>query len=152
MRMLVLMAPEMALDQVFCGARWNRTIGLSIIRAGQRAGQAIGIPLDLPVRATTSHQKTARATSFGHALGTAAALADIIGPPPQHGLEGVGYSPTQRLRVVIVSAVRCALARWCSLWAKPRLRAALPSAMPVMFYAGWSSAVRRKNATEAPRR
>ena len=25
--------PEMALDQVFCGARWNRTIGLSIISA-----------------------------------------------------------------------------------------------------------------------
>ena len=28
------------------------------------------MPLDLPVRATTCHQKTARATSFGHALGT----------------------------------------------------------------------------------
>ena len=25
---------------------------------------------DLPVRATTSHRKTGRATSFGHALGT----------------------------------------------------------------------------------
>ncbi len=28
------------------------------------------MPLDLPVRATTSHAKTVRATSFGHALGT----------------------------------------------------------------------------------
>jgi hypothetical protein len=52
------------------GARWNRTTDLSIIRAGQRAGQAIGMPLDLPVRATTSHAKTVRAISFGHALGT----------------------------------------------------------------------------------
>ena len=61
----------MAFYQGFCGARWNRTTDLSIISAGQRAGQAIGIPSDLPFRATTSHQKTARATSFGHALGTA---------------------------------------------------------------------------------
>jgi hypothetical protein len=59
------------LTRTFCGARWNRTIGLSIIRAGQRAGQAIGIPCGLPFRATVSHQETARATSFGHALGTA---------------------------------------------------------------------------------
>ena len=70
-------------------ARWNRTIGLRIIRAGQRAGQPIGIRLDLPFRATVSHQKTARATSFGHALGTAAALADIIGPPPQRVLSAL---------------------------------------------------------------
>jgi hypothetical protein len=33
-------------------------------------GQAIGMPLDLPVRATLSHAKTVRATPFGHALGT----------------------------------------------------------------------------------
>jgi hypothetical protein len=43
---------------------------LGLIRAGQRAGQAIGIPCDLPFRATTSQQRTARATWFGHALGT----------------------------------------------------------------------------------
>ena len=70
-------------------ARWNRTIGLRIIRAGQRAGQPIGITSDLPLRATGSRQKTARATSFGHALGTAAALADIIGPPPQRVLSAL---------------------------------------------------------------
>ena len=61
----------MAFYPGFCGARWSRTTDFSIISAGQRAGQAIGIPFDLPVRATTSHQKTARAASFGHALGTA---------------------------------------------------------------------------------
>ena len=33
-------------------------------------GQAIGMPLDLSVRATTSHAKTVRATPFGHAFGT----------------------------------------------------------------------------------
>ena len=59
--------------QVFCGARWNRTIGLSIIRAVQRAGQAIGTCCDLPFSATVSHQTAARATSFGHALGTRSA-------------------------------------------------------------------------------
>ena len=69
-QMLILTVPEMELYQVFCGARWNRTIGLSIISAGQRAGQASGIPSELPVRATTSQQKTLRATSSGHALGT----------------------------------------------------------------------------------
>jgi hypothetical protein len=42
-----------------------------LISAGQRAGRAIGAPSDVPFRATTSHQKTGRATSFGHALGTA---------------------------------------------------------------------------------
>ena len=36
---LCLLVPEVALDQVFCGARWNRTIGLSIISA---AGVAFG--------------------------------------------------------------------------------------------------------------
>ena len=46
-------------------ARWNRTTDLSIISAAKRAGQAIGLAFDLPVHATTSHQKTARATSFG---------------------------------------------------------------------------------------
>ena len=44
---------------------------LRFISAGQRAGQAIGIPSDMPLRATTSHPETGRATSFGHALGTA---------------------------------------------------------------------------------
>ena len=38
-----------------CGARWSRTIGLSIISAGQGAGQAIGTRFDLPFRARTSH-------------------------------------------------------------------------------------------------
>jgi hypothetical protein len=52
------------------GARWDRTTDLSIISAGQRAGQAIGIPCELPFRARASQQKTGRATSFGHALGT----------------------------------------------------------------------------------
>jgi hypothetical protein len=52
-QMPVLTVPEMALYQVFCGARWNRTIGLSIISADRGAGQAIGLPADLPVRATT---------------------------------------------------------------------------------------------------
>jgi hypothetical protein len=52
------------------GARWNRTTDLSIIRVGQRAGQAIGIPSELPVRDTRSHHETVRAISFGHALGT----------------------------------------------------------------------------------
>ena len=33
------------------------------ISAGQRAGQAIGIPSELPVRATTSHHETGRAES-----------------------------------------------------------------------------------------
>jgi hypothetical protein len=79
--MLVLMAPEMALHQVFCGARWNRTIGLSIISAHQIAGQAIGIDCELPFRATRSQQKTARANSFGHGLGTAWSqlLATVMG-------------------------------------------------------------------------
>jgi len=45
--------------------------GGSLISADQEAGQAIGIPSDMPVRATTSHRKTGRAASFGHALGTA---------------------------------------------------------------------------------
>ena len=52
------------------GLAGSRPRHLSIIRAGQRAGQAIGIPSDVPVRATTSHQKTVRAISFGHAVGT----------------------------------------------------------------------------------
>ena len=34
----------------------------SLISTGQEAGRAIGIPFDLPVHATTSHQKTARTT------------------------------------------------------------------------------------------
>ena len=79
MSVLSLSVPEIALDQVFCGAGWNRTIGLSIIRAGQGAGQAIGIGSDVPFRATTSHHKTARATSFGHALGTEAPYPVLIG-------------------------------------------------------------------------
>ena len=54
-RMFVLTTPKILLHQVFCGARWNRTIGLSITRAGQRAGQAVGIPFDPPVRATACH-------------------------------------------------------------------------------------------------
>ena len=43
---------------------------VSFLRAGQRAGQAIGIPSDLPCRATVSHRKTVRAASFGHAFDT----------------------------------------------------------------------------------
>jgi hypothetical protein len=66
-----LTAPEMALHQVFCGPRWNRTVGLNIIRAELRAGQAIGIPSDVPFRARACHRKALRATSLGHALGTA---------------------------------------------------------------------------------
>ena len=57
------------------------------------------MPLELPIRATTSHQKTACATSFGHALGTAegpAALRmsvaeeslDARCPHSQHSLAG----------------------------------------------------------------
>ncbi len=60
----------MAFYPGICGARWNRTTDFSIIRAGQSAGQAIGIRSELPVRATTSQFKTGRAISFGHALGT----------------------------------------------------------------------------------
>jgi hypothetical protein len=39
--------------------------------AGQGARHKSGMPPDVPVRATTSHPKTGRATSFGHGLGMA---------------------------------------------------------------------------------
>ncbi len=61
--------------QVKRGARWNRTTGHSLISAGGEAGQASGMASDLPVHATTSHQKPSRATSFGHALGRAKSRA-----------------------------------------------------------------------------
>ena len=44
------------------------TSALSVQAKG--LNRQIGIRSELPVRATTSHQKTACATAFGHALGT----------------------------------------------------------------------------------
>ncbi len=55
----------------FCGLDGIEPPSLALSVWGQRAGQATGIPYGLPFCATMSHRKTGRATSFGHALGTA---------------------------------------------------------------------------------
>ena len=66
----IFFRPKVAFYQGFVGMTGVEpaTSALSVRNRG--LVRQIGIRYDLPVRATPCHQKTGRATSFGHALGT----------------------------------------------------------------------------------